>query len=196
MANLTEISTHVADAKARLLERHKGKPNINAMVELFSSKIQALETAAFYFFSHRWINEAEGVQLDLIGELVGQNRLGFEDEFYRVLLFVKIAINNSQGDPEAIISIFNLMTGANKTRYLNFGNGNFTIQGNGLNPLSTAAQLVEQMQRVALAGVKVTIMGFTSDTPFTFAGGTGGGYGFFNPLAAENGEFGENLGGS
>lgn len=190
MAELEKIETHVEDALARLLERHKGRPNIEAFVTSFAEKIQALENAAWDYQTMRSVTTATGYQLDLIGDVVGQLRLGTDDDFYRVLIIVKIAINNSQGSPEQLISIFNLLTGSTRTMYLNLKRGRVRIQGNGENPLSSGALLYAQLERVVLGGVALKIMGFTNDTPFTFAGGDGQGLGFYNPAAAENGKFG------
>jgi hypothetical protein len=177
---MEKITTHIEDAKSRMIERYRNSPKFEGVISLFAEKMQALEDAIDYFQNHRWIADAEGFQLDLIGEIVGQPREGVNDTTYRVLLYVKVAINAARGDPESVIGIFNLITGATKSRYFSWGNLNVSLQGNGTNPLSSAAKLHKQIQRVLPAGVKLTMLGLSNAKPFRFAGGFGGGAGFYN----------------
>lgn len=77
----------------------------------FGNQIQELENKARELFYILNIDHSEGEQLDNIGELVGQDRLGYNDEYYRILLKVKIGINVSEGDIERILSLWKLIAG-------------------------------------------------------------------------------------
>lgn len=80
---------------------------------LFGNQIQELEDAARILLYRLNIDQSEGIQLDNIGTIVGQERLGYNDEYYRILLKVKIGINVSEGDIERILTLWKLLTGSN-----------------------------------------------------------------------------------
>ena len=66
------------------------------------SGIQDLETTFCDLLEKRLgIYEASGFQLDQIGTIVGQERLGFDDDFYRILLLARIGANISNGETGA-----------------------------------------------------------------------------------------------
>lgn len=76
---------------------------------LFGNQIQNLEDAIRKLFYNINIDNSEGVQLDNIGTIVGQPRLGYNDIYYKILLKVKIGINVSEGDIERIITLWKLL---------------------------------------------------------------------------------------
>ena len=78
---------------------------------LFGNQIQDLENAARTLLYSLSIDRSEGDQLDQLGTIVGQSRLGYNDEYYRILLKVKIGINISEGDIERILTLWKLLTG-------------------------------------------------------------------------------------
>ena len=55
------ITTHIDDAKARLLQQYKDSPGMCAMVEsLFGSQIQDIENAAAQFYTRLDIDASVG----------------------------------------------------------------------------------------------------------------------------------------
>jgi len=76
----------------------------------FGNQIQELENESRKLLYILNIDSSEGTQLDNIGTLVGQDRLGYNDEYYRILLKVKIGINVSEGDIERILALWKLIT--------------------------------------------------------------------------------------
>lgn len=101
----TSIKTHVADATGRLLEQYKNAPNVKALIEVLAQRAQAIEDAVNSVDSGRRLANAEGQQLDGIGELVGQPRNGLDDPTYRIFLYGAIAKNNSNGTLGTVESI-------------------------------------------------------------------------------------------
>jgi len=77
----------------------------------FGNQIQELENKARELLYILNIDNSEGTQLDNIGTLVGQSRLGYNDEYYRILLKVKIGINVSEGDIERVLTLWKLIAG-------------------------------------------------------------------------------------
>lgn len=95
MADL--ITTHAADALARLPESRKGKDNLAHLISTMGIQVQELEQALYELLTERQIDTAVGVQLDAIGEIVGQPRAGESDDDYRRMVRARIAANNSEG---------------------------------------------------------------------------------------------------
>jgi hypothetical protein len=109
----TQITTHQEDALNRLIYQYKGKVNLkNLIKDLSTTQIQEIENAAIELYSRLNIDDSEGVQLNKIGEIVGQPRNGLSDTTYRIFLKAKIAVNVSEGDIEQVISVWKLMTGS------------------------------------------------------------------------------------
>lgn len=88
---------HVLEANALLLAQFIDKPNFLAFLQSYINRIQELENAIYAVFWQRLIANASGVQLDGLGQIVGQARNGLADTDYRTLLFVRIRLNYSSG---------------------------------------------------------------------------------------------------
>ena len=111
MTNVVKINDHIAKAKQRLISQYRDKNNINAILEILTSRIQNMEDILYDFYGKRLdINIAQGEQLDRIGKLIDQDRLGYKDDFYRILIFSKIGINTSQGTVPDLIDIAEIST--------------------------------------------------------------------------------------
>lgn len=83
----------------------------NLIAALGTDQIQDLEDKARELLYSRDVDNCSGTQLDNLGTIIGQGRLGYDDEFYRVLLKIRIGINNSEGDIERILSVWRQLTG-------------------------------------------------------------------------------------
>lgn len=82
------------------------------MNSMFGNHAQDFENAARKLLYNISIDRSEGVQLDNIGTIVNQSRLGYNDEYYRILLKVRIGINVSEGDIERILTLWKLLSGS------------------------------------------------------------------------------------
>lgn len=115
----TQITTHEADALNRLLYQYKGKSNIESLIkDICTTQIQELENAIIPLFTRLSINDSVGLQLDNIGTIVGQSRLGLSDIVYRLFLKAKIGANVSEGDIPRVIDVWKLITNANIVQLL------------------------------------------------------------------------------
>lgn len=171
------IETHEDDALDRLLEQYKGKPQIEGVISSITAQIQDMENVAYSLIVGRAIATAEGVQLDLIGTIVGLARVsGQSDDTYRTLLYVKIGTNTSQGAPPKIISIYKLLTGASVVFYQNLTRASILLAVDiDIDPDNDpdAVRLIYQnIQNVVAGGVKVDyLICFSPDEDaFAFAG--------------------------
>lgn len=112
---IEHITTFVEDAKALVLGAYKGKPRFEALLSSYIKECQKLEDAIWSVILGRMIENAVGVQLDVIGKLVGEQRKGREDDDYRIWITVRIRINRSHGRPKDLLEILRLVeqTGGN-----------------------------------------------------------------------------------
>lgn len=172
MSDITKITDHVSEGLDRRLEQWKDKPNLANSISALISGFDDLEDLFFDLCDKRLdIFAAEGFQLDQIGTIVGQARLGFDDDFYRILLLVAIGINVSNGEPERIISTLKLLTQADFVHYMNLGNAEIGLGTDGIiNPI-TIDFLIENMDRVVMGGVRINYICFYDKTEaFAMAG--------------------------
>jgi hypothetical protein len=106
---LTQITDRVERALARLPQQHKDKANIRALVTVFVTQVQELSDAAWQLYTLRRIDTAEGVQLDQLGDIVGQPRAGLSDDDYRRYIRARVATNRSLASVEELIKITRLI---------------------------------------------------------------------------------------
>lgn len=99
-----------------LIEFFKGS-NITGILEAADRQFNDLENAAFDFFSEIWLENAEGEQLDVLGDIVGINRNGRNDTDYKAVIQMKIEINVSSGQPERLIQAVRLLYGKEGIEY-------------------------------------------------------------------------------
>lgn len=104
----THSTDHVARGKQRLLGQFR-KPKIEALLASYLEQVQDLEDAAYELLIYRYLPDAEGEQLTVLGRLVGQPRTSSDDTEYRAALAARIAINRSSGAPEDIIKVARAM---------------------------------------------------------------------------------------
>ena len=171
MSNIIQITDHAAAAKIRLLFQYQGKANIEALLDsLGSEQIQDLEDVLFGFYSRLNVGDSVGVQLDEIGEIVGQPRKGLDDATYRVFINAKIGRNVSEGDIERIISIWSIIAGASTTQIIE--NYPAEIELYSDSPLSDelAAIALPLMQDAVAAGVRVVSSVIFTSPAFGFDG--------------------------
>jgi hypothetical protein len=106
----TQITTHVQDALARLLQQYQGRVRIAGVYTAFIQQIQDLEDAIYALDAGRQLwngtsTPAVGAQLDGIGTLVGIDRNGLSDQEYILFIFGKIAENFSDSTVSAVLAV-------------------------------------------------------------------------------------------
>jgi len=111
------ITTHIEDGLNRFIQQYKNSDKLKGICGSFCKQIQDLENAFNGLYGRLDIANVEGKLLDDIGIIVGQDRLGFDDEIYRILLITRITINTSGGTPRNIIDIFKQLIQATEVDY-------------------------------------------------------------------------------
>lgn len=103
---------HVETGLGRLIERWKGKPNVEAFLRSYLEEIQELEEAIWFVIFGRMPDYAEGDQLDQLGKIVGQARDGASDDVFRARISVRVRINRSFGTALDVLEVLQLFTTA------------------------------------------------------------------------------------
>jgi len=171
MTDIPKILDHIIVALKRSTSPFKGKPYHEAFISAVVKQIQEIEDAIHAMIDARALANAVGQQLDNIGTIVDQAREGFDDDFYRILLYVKIGQNNSQGGSEKLISIYQLLTGATLVHYKDLGGGSVSLGADVPLEPGLINFVYDNMEKVAAGGVRVdSLTCFDAVKPFRFSG--------------------------
>lgn len=186
-----QITDHSDRAKTLLLSQYREKPNFNNVVEIFASHIQDLETVYFDLLLNRALDTAAGVQLDGLGDILGEEREGRSDTDYRAALSIRIKINISSGEPETLMEIFAALTDATQVSYSEFYPAGAQLTSNGS---SIPPNLLAGMYSISPAAVSLILILSSSTTPFVFdLDPDGAGFGDVG-FTSGTGEFSEVIG--
>lgn len=169
----TPITTHVADALARLLTEYQNSPNFHGLCEAMLGPIQDIENALVGMNTLRYFPNAQGAQLDTIGVIVGLPRpAGASDLLYSQLLAGQIAENISQGQPEQAIQVFLLFTQTNFAFLYEEHNAGVLIESTWLPPDQAAVDsLIVILQNTLPAGVRCDgIVSYDETMSFAYDG--------------------------
>lgn len=104
------------DGLELLLYQFGDKPNINAFLSTFLADLEQLNNDTFDLVNGFNIDNATGIYLDYVGNLVGEYRNEESDEPYRRRIRIKILINNSKGTPNEILEILSVITETQNVR--------------------------------------------------------------------------------
>lgn len=198
----TQITDHVARAKARLIQQYKQKVRVEGLVEALTQEVQNLEDTAVQLNELRALDTATGAQLDGIGSLVGVDREpGQSDADYRMRIKAQIGINLSQGEPERLIETFQVLVAAEIVLLQELYPGEVALSSEATFATQEEVDdILAILESIAPAGVRVAYIGiFDFDEPFSFEGSLGGeGFGsttdpliggLFATLVVRDGEF-------
>lgn len=106
-----KIADHTSEALARLTSQYDNATNLKALLQVDAERAQVLEEAIYGQLTKHWIADAEGLQLDKLGDILGEARQGRNDTDYRAALIVKAIFNTSSGTPNQIIEFLQIATG-------------------------------------------------------------------------------------
>lgn len=98
-----QITDHLDRIRRLEIDQFRGRPNTVAFLDAVAAEVQAIEDMLFDVILNRFLDNATGVQLDVIGRHVGLPRDERDDEEYRGALAVQITLNRAGGEIETII---------------------------------------------------------------------------------------------
>lgn len=94
---------------SRFIEQFKNKADLEALTRIYLRQIQDLEDALFEIILERDLDNAIGVQLTTIGNIVQQPRTTSDDDEFRTAIRARIAINLSEATGEDMIKVAGLL---------------------------------------------------------------------------------------
>jgi hypothetical protein len=136
--------TNIVDlALEKIIEQFKEKDNLINFLSAILKPASDLEVDLNNLLTKRWIDTAEGVQLDGLGDIVGEPRRGRLDNEYRAAIKFRIFINTSKADPETIIRASRELGGGDFNRYWENYQAGFQLFSNGPNVLDVSGIGIE-----------------------------------------------------
>lgn len=121
-------NNHATEALANLVSQFQGKTYLAGVLIAFVNQIQELENVCFELLSQRWLDNAEGAQLDGFGSIVGEAREGRTDDDYRLAIRARILLNLSSGTPEDIIALTRALTDGAMVSLTEYFPAYFTVE--------------------------------------------------------------------
>lgn len=109
MADPTLFTKHVSQGLGRLLAQFQGQPNFAGVLSSLLTQVQEIEVMFIALINERYLSTAVGAQLDGIGRVVGELRLGRSDTDYRAVLSGRIRANRANGRVEDIHALFTIL---------------------------------------------------------------------------------------
>lgn len=106
--SLQQTTNHIERALDRLLSQYREKPNLAGWMSAFTAEVQEIEDAFFGLLLQRFLSNAVGEQLNIIGRRVGLERKGLDDVRYRVFLRAWIRANRSSGTGDDVLEVADL----------------------------------------------------------------------------------------
>lgn len=184
----TVITDHQQQAINRLVSQYRGKGTVEGTVSSLVAPIQDIEYALAGMNTLRTLDGSVGVQLDLLGAIVGLARAGGQsDDSYRQDIKARIQTNSSQGEVAAIIATFLLLTGVSQVLLDELYPAAFMVESVYV-PTSDqdAYDIITILDMVAAGGVRAEgIISYDPDAPFAFDGNLpGAGFGDLNDPSA------------
>lgn len=138
----------------------KGKTRIEGFLRSLISEFQIIEDVLQDFLENFSVLTAVGSQLNIIGEIVGENRGGKSDSDYRNYIIAKIGQNTSKGIDSQVISVFNLLTGSDNPFLLELYNAEVEIYADADISALDTDNIKNFIQIMLSAGVKLVGMGY------------------------------------
>lgn len=162
----TQITTHVQDALDRLITQYKGQPRFEGFLTAIVEQIQLLENSSIDTINSVInIDEASGSQLDTLGTIVGTERGSLTDSEFRNLIYIQIGKNTSQGGPEKLIDIFNLLVTTAWVKYTNLGNGDVVLAGTAEIPTQDLVNsIIMNLEEVIAGGCRISHIVFSDES--------------------------------
>lgn len=126
-ADLIYTESHCEDAKNLLTQEYKGKPRIEAFLCALGDQCQLVENAYWQLLTLRDLANATGINLDILGKIVGEPRKDRTDDVYRTFIGIRILVNSSDGQLEQLLTILRTAFGSSAGFYI-FENYPMSIQ--------------------------------------------------------------------
>jgi hypothetical protein len=166
---------HVTRGLARLPEQFKESPRFRFLIQALLEELQEVEDTLEEIKSQKNLDNAVGVQLDGLGEILGKRREGLTDTPYRLALKVQQILNAGEGRYETVLDLWRiLLNSPTATVDEQFPAGVTLFSDVGTPTLATLNTLMQALPVTVTAAFTSSI---DTDPVFSFVGGAGIGFG-------------------
>lgn len=108
------VPNHVEKGLDLVLSQYRNRPIFLAWLASYLRQVQLLEDATYDVIVSRFLDRATNAQLELIGKIVGEPRLGRDDDLYRIFVAARIRINRSFGRYRDVLDVYNIISSTPK----------------------------------------------------------------------------------
>jgi hypothetical protein len=151
MANITQKS--ITDYEDHLPKQYDESLALRKILTVFLDQVQDLEVANNQLAEFSTdIEKAYGSQLDIIGNLVGEERQGKPDDQYREAIYFRISVNIGNGTPEDCLQYLAYVTKSSQCQIWEHYPASIVMETNGAILPSNIAKAIDN---ISLAGVSV-----------------------------------------
>jgi hypothetical protein len=91
---------------------------MRAWLASYTNRAQEIENLLWDMLLGLLIDNAAGVNLEILGRLIGQDRISEDEEIYRRAIEARVRVNISQGEPEDLYYIVRVMAPGSTFTYL------------------------------------------------------------------------------
>lgn len=123
-----EETDHVGSAQALVIEQFRNRTVVKAYLAALGRRCQELETVFWDIINKRHLDDAVDGQLDTLGRLVLEERLGRDDDEYRNAIRLRIRVNRSRGRIVDVIDVAALACAPNIPRITEYRHLGFEVE--------------------------------------------------------------------
>lgn len=158
---------YVGVALSRLTNQFENSPRLRALVSAMVAPIRVLEETAFDIKEKRWIDTAEGKQLDGAGYIVGESRLGRNDATYREAIKFRIFVNTSNATPQDLIRGLRFLTKPEDIQYIEQYPATAMLFTDGPTVSPMIQEVMQSLAPASISNVPVMVS-YARKSPFRF----------------------------
>ena len=151
------MKDYATEARQRLVGRIHEKPLVGALASALPIQLSIAELVFDQLKNERGIDSAIGVQLDRLGEIVGELRLGRSDDAYRRALRLRIFINISKGRPSDLIYALKESTQASVVQYLEAYPASVYLYTSGFDAYKGIESAMQDVAPAAIGDIPVAV---------------------------------------
>lgn len=151
---MSYIADYGARAERLLAGQFKQSPRLIGLLRALLVPAADLERTFHALYALRWLDSADGAQLDALGDSLVEPRRGQTDAQYRYYLRAAAIRNGSDGTPDTLIRYVQALTGAPTVTYSEQYPAAFTVEHDG----TVVLNLAKRLRSMAPAGtLSVTV---------------------------------------
>jgi hypothetical protein len=151
-------------ARVRLAGRINQKPLVEAVATSLPKQLTIVEATLDQLKNERSIDTAIGVQLDRVGEIVGEPRNGRDDETYRQYIKFRVFVNVSKGRPHDVSYATRFITQGDDIQYQEFFPAQVVMFSDGYAANQDTPSLLQDVSPAAVFDIPLVVS--FGETPF------------------------------